>query len=115
MEFLPHETHRVELNLEVIGKVMACVDGRTNTWRLDPDSQFGHPLWARAKKRVEKSVAWIVQQKIKREGYLPAYSPDARIETPVVYAIRLHPGSSAILARNYEPEPPPPNARYVQH
>ncbi len=105
MEFLPNETHRVELNLPNFGKVMMCVDGKNNKWRVDPESESITDEEVRAD--AEEVIALVVDSRIRTDGYLPHFVPEWWLETAVTYAIEHYPGSSAILARNYEPEPEP--------
>ncbi len=107
MEFLPNETHRVELKLPYWGKTMACVDGRTNTWRIDPDKIKIDEV----RIDIEETITYLVRRRIRRRGYLPGWMPHRRINAPAVYALDIYPGST--MAGSNIPPPAEPFPRFL--
>ncbi len=61
MELLPNETHRIELNIPGWDMVMACVDGHTNTWRLDPESEIAQKQ-PELRAQKEERITELMQQ-----------------------------------------------------
>lgn len=89
MEIIPPETHRLLIKYTPGGRSFeACVDGRTNRWRIDPD--YSVPP---VRHDLEQEIQMLVELHMENYGRVPAYEPDAATGSPARACVLIYPGT----------------------